>query len=554
MKKIGSLFLVLVLAFSILNIPVDAANKAQISYSTQRSKGTQYETTSTFTVGEKIYVPITFQGIPDVKVGGFACKIEYNSDALTFSSNTWTTVNDKDAVFYTHDKNGTVTLLWDTVSNGTVFDGTIFYVVFESKEDISEDTDLKFSIQVDDFYELSAAYPNILFEVESKTLTAQIVVEGIPQTVLEAMQQLKTISASQESLDCIVDAEMQWGSLTANQQKSFVKQYAQEYEWFSTARNRYNKAVEQAGVDAINQQVKDFKTTYAEVLALSTETVTLQNAEAVAATTKAYEILPTSVTTRLPQEIPKLLKDLGKRIEDLEEAKAEAEIFIKDYGACGDITEAMLTESFTTFEAQITEAMLMYDMLPEDAKPLVADLYGKLSALQKKCEEIIATNEELKAISDEVNAYQRKWLKVFTLNAGNVSLEDKTAIEMAISDYASLSKPAQEALSSKITMLKSLLERINSQRDDNSVQSGATDDSTVVQTQTKEKIVEKEVLVKITEYLSKAVPKVVWILLALFLTAILTLLFPLIMTLYYKKNKKKFQTIHGTNVGKGESI
>lgn len=555
-NKILSLFLVFVFSIMFLYLPVDAAGKAQISMTTVRSSGATYESTSTFTVGEKIYLPINVSGISNTKVGGFACEITYNSDVLAFSNDTWTTVSDEDAVFYKYDKNGTVTLLWDTVSAGTVFDGDVIYVVFESKEDISEDTDLKFTLTVEDFYELSNDYPNIPYEISAKTVNAKIVIESIPQNVVQAFQKLEVVKATQESLDNIVDAEMLWESLTNNQQKLFVKNYGEEYDWFSTARNRYNKAVNQASIDEINRQVEDFKTTYGAVLALTTETVTTRHADAVDAATKAYEILPTSVTTRLDQGIPQLLEDLGERIEELEEAKAEAETFISEYSETANITESMLESNYTAYSVMVDEAMMMYDILSEDAKSLVSELYEKLAALQKKSDEIAAANEALAVTRDEVNAYQQKWLKVFTLNAGNVSIADKTAIEMAIADYAKLSKPAQESLASRITMLKSLLSKIETSSEGSS--GGSTDGSATNngsegsgQTQVKETIVEKEVMVKITEYLNKNVPKTIWFLLILLAIAILTLLFPFIMTLRYKKYRAKFDAIQTLNRKEG---
>ncbi len=572
LNSVIAVLLLIVLSFTMLFTPVSAATVAQIQIRTVSSDGGTYTDKTAFTAGEKIYLPIKFSGIGDVGVQGFSCEITFNADALTFSESTFIAINDENAVFDKNVLDGTVYLIWDSTSKNTIFNGDTIFIVFETKE-LTEDADLSFTIKINDFYSSASGKPDISYNIVNQTVTASVAAHKIDEAVLTALKKLENITT--DSLADIVAAETAWNTLSEKQKQFLKNNYKNEYDWLSTARTRLNKAISQANIDAVNKLLNEFKTTHKTALELTSETVKAENKSAVSAALTAYKTLPTSVTTRLDQTIPTRLQDLLDKIEILEDSEKEAKSFEETYGYLTEVTDTMLETSFDVYSGFIDEAIMVYDLLPDEAKTAVSETYNKLLALKKKCDDIVANDEALAAIRNEVNAFQQKWLQVFTINTGNVTVYDKTAIELVIADYEkNLSEKAKESLASRIATFKSLLiaiEELESvedeepdtpfEPDDNSgtqsegntqqqpdnnpsIQQPQIQPSPEVLTEVKteiqvqEKLVEKEVLS--TKYLNKNISKTIWILLILLVASVLTLAFPAYMTIRYRKRRLAF--------------
>jgi len=571
LNSVIAVLLLIVLSFTVLFTPVSAATAAQIQIRTVGSEGGTYTDKTAFTVGEKIYLPIKFSGIGSVGVQGFSCEITFNADVLTFSESTFVAINDENAVFDKNVLDSTIYLIWDTTSKNIVFNSDAIFVVFETKE-LTEDADISFTIKINDFYSSESGKPDIAYNIVNQTVTASIAAHKIDEAVLAALKKLENITT--DSLADIVAAETAWNTLSEKQKQFLKTNHKNEYDWLNTARTRLNEAINQANIAAVNKLLNEFKTTHKTVLELTSETVKVENKSAVKAALTAYKTLPTSVTTRLDQTIPTRLQDLLDKIEILEDSEKEAKSFEESYGYLTELNDTMLETSFDAYSGFIDEAIMVYDLLPDEAKVAVSETYKKLQALKKKCDDIVAKDEALAAIRNEVNAFQQKWLQVFTVNTGNVTVYDKTAIELVIADYEkNLSEKAKESLASRIATFKSLLiaiEELESaedeesetpseqQPDDNSgTQSGGSaqqqpdNNSSIQQPQTQptpevltevkteiqvqEKIVEKEVLN--TKYLNKNISKTIWILLVLLVISVLTLVFPAYMTIRYRKRR-----------------
>lgn len=571
MKKICkglSVLFAAVMLLCLCVVPGQAASTAQISIRTAAASGGEYSNTTAFAAGEKLYLPIRFIGISDTYVRGFAATLTYNANALNFLEESFTGVQDDQADFYTKAQNGVISLTWDTDSKNTVFNGDVLFLVFEVKADLAGAATAPFTLSVTDFYAAGAGLPDIPYTVTTATVTAQLSPENISEETLAAFRKLETVTV--DSLNDIVAAETAWNALTAKQKETLLEKYPQEYNWLSTARNRYNQAVANAGAEEILRLVEEYKTTYAGVLALTEETVTIAHEDQVNKAKIAYEALPTSVTSRLDQAIPGLLEDLLARISALRDAEAEAQEFIETYSYLTGTTDAMLESQFDRYSVLIDESVMMAGLLSPDAQQIAADMITQLQALQAKCDAILAGNEQEAAIRAEINAFQQKWLYVFSRNAGNVSVYDKSAIEMVIDDYEQLSDAAKEGLAARMRTLQGLLnviEQLESSAEDSptvptipgdsgtsgntqppaenmgqgngagNTQSpgGNTDQGNGTQGQQPEA---ETVTVTKYQYLDKGISLAIKILLLLLLLAVLTLLIPLIMTLKYKQRCK----------------
>ena len=548
LNSVITVVLLLVISVTMLFTPVSAASSAQISIRTVSSQGGTYTDKTDFTVGDKIYLPIKFSGIGDTGVQGFSCEITFNKDALTFSDSTFAAVTDESAVFYKTAQGGTIYLMWDSTSKNTVFNGDVFFVIFETKE-VAANTELSFTIKVNDLYSSASGKPDIPYTISTGTVTATVVTETIDEAVLAAFRKLENITV--DSLADIVAAETAWNGLTEGQKQLLAKDYKNEYNWLSTARNRLNELLNQASIDEINKLVQEYQTTYKDVLNLTTETVKPENAAAINAALTAYKVLPTSVTTRLDKNIPSHLQALLDQLAALTDALEDAQEFEETYGYLTGLTDTMLESAFELYSGLIDESIMVHDLMSDAAKNIVTDTYNKLAALKQKCDEIAANDAAKAAIRAEVNAFQQKWLKVFTLNTGNVTVYDRTAIEMVLDDYNKLSAEAQESLASRMVSISGLLDVI---RELETVVDNPTDDppvNVVVENpdpEIQEVVVEKEVAVTNTRYLNKDVPKTIWLLFILLAVAVLSLAFPLVMTIRYKKRLATLSALESIEV------
>ena len=104
MKKICNsviaLLLLLMLSFTMIFIPANAASGAQIQIKTLGSENGTYKEKNVFEAGEKIYFVIRFSNINEISVQGFSCEIGFDNSTLNLSENTFTAISDENAYFY----------------------------------------------------------------------------------------------------------------------------------------------------------------------------------------------------------------------------------------------------------------------------------------------------------------------------------------------------------------------------------------------------------------------------------------------------------------------
>lgn len=541
-KRIASLvacLLSVLLASALIFIPASALAFASVTIKTYKIQDGSFVNTNSFKQGEKIYLPISFTGVQATPVKGFSCEVRYDSEKLDFEENAFDSTADKNSVLYANADAGVVYVLWDTTSDDTIFNNDTVFLSFNVKENANAES-VGFGMTVKELY--STGNQDIGLNNASSSVSAEIASQSIPQETLDAIRKLENITVN--SLDDITNAETAWNSLDKNQKTFFKSNYAKEYNWLETAKSRYNKALNSAQISEIENILNKYKSDYSDVFSMTEETVKLIDKDLINAAKTAYSALPSTVTTRLDKDLSNHFERLLEAIDAIEEANKAAEDYKNSYGYLKNVTKSQIEELPELYGGYVDEAIMVYDLLPERAKDMVKELYNEILKKQKIYDDIIAGNKEKEAIRAEINDFQQKWLKVFILNAGNVTVHDKTAIEMAIADFKKLSKGAQESFGSRITSLSGLLDVI-SELEEQSPDSDGTDDSDNIansdsdsdsEPEVKETIIEKLVKTVSLKYLNKDISKTIKILFALLGISVLSLLFPLIMTLKYKKS------------------
>ena len=344
---------------------------------------------------------------------------------------------------------------WDTNSNNTVFNGSVYYLRFEAIDGLTADANTQFTLQVDELFASANGFPYIPFTITQNSVSASIVLQDISSTALALFNKLETVTV--DSLQDITDAMDAYNALTTAQKKYLQSAYSDQYNWLSTAYERYYAAVEAATAQEVQAIIDNFQKTFGELLRRPLEQVTLQDADAVDNLAKTYAALPGTVTSRLGNDVEKKVKELQEWILTLTDAQAEAEYFRKSYETYYNMTDTEINIGYDNYYPYVDEAMMIYDSYDDATKSLLSEEYKKLSAVAEKMNALLAADEKESALREQVAAFQQKWLRCFTLNTGNVSIGDKTALEMCIADFNKLKADVKERLQPRISTFENLL-------------------------------------------------------------------------------------------------
>lgn len=179
-------------------------------------------------------------------------------------------------------------------------------------------------------------------------------------------------------------------------------------------------------------EVTTYQTLYAGVLALTTNTVTLNDQDAVASALASYDLLSIDAQNALLAE-KALLDSLWVEIELLEDIEIASQTVI-------------LAEN-TFSQTDHDDALILVNLLP--AGTTKTDLLNRLNAVQ--------------SVINEVSTFLSNHASALALNVLTVEVTDKPAVEAALASYALLSADAKDLLLSEKAHLDSLLAEINSQ-------------------------------------------------------------------------------------------
>ena len=223
-----------------------------------------------------------------------------------------------------------------------------------------------------------------------------------------------------------------------------------------------------AGIQAIEKEVQKFLSDNAAALAMSPNQLTLANQAAIEKLAKEYESMSSQAKVRITTQQKELIQALKERMEQLleeaqaiEDAKAEAEDYKKNYALLWTVQPEHIEENFDTLPTLISEAISIHDdLLSEYAQALLKPERAHLETLQKEVDRLIANNAEEQEILAAVKAFQERWLSLLGLNMDTVAITDSRALELMIADIDAQPKNVQARLASRRQNAVNLLETI----------------------------------------------------------------------------------------------
>lgn len=460
MKKILSIFLALCFVFFAFGGMVSHAS-ATASFSLKTTKyinGTNTEVSSASPLDT-----VTLQLVcntPVQNVAGLSVTVYYDSNLLAFRERSETChIVDAKAGFTSHavagtaDKKAHVNVVWDTTAEVTEVSGPVFSLVFDVLGGAQSGI-AAFSVTVNSMF-LSDRNQTAVSTaaVPPKSLN----IGALDLAPFEALAQ--GIRYDDATLQNIVAAETAFRALSSVQASAFVEAYPELYKVFSTARSTYNRLAQQAAQDAILSESKKFISDFADLWDLSTDSAALIDMEArILQAQTTYGALSDAAKSRIAAVYPQKLKTLLEKIDDFRSDIEEARDFREgEFALLWNLDSSLLSDVYTELFTMVDNAKIAYNGLSNYAKSLVVTQYEKLQNIEDLIAQYMQKDKETAALQEKTNAFMQKWSQVFVLNAANVKLEDKSAIEMAIKDSETLEPAVQTALASRIRNLQKLL-------------------------------------------------------------------------------------------------
>ena len=207
--------------------------------------------------------------------------------------------------------------------------------------------------------------------------------------------------------------------------------------------------------EAVASEVADYLMDYAYELALTVESVEINDRAIVEEGLAAYDLLSPEAETGLTTE-KTLLDSLLVEIERQEAVELEVETFTTDHA----IVLALTTSTVVIGDQAIIDSALdAYDLLSIDAKLELSDEKALLDSLENEIRVIPLTIELEVAIFITDHAY------ALALTVETVQISNKSYVEVALAAYDNLSVAVQAELTTEKALLDSLIEEIERQEE-----------------------------------------------------------------------------------------
>ncbi len=484
-----------------------------------------------FRAGQTAYIPISLSSTRTAK--GFAFTLEYDKELLEFlpgSSISLITDHADGLSAYTTDAGAIV--LWEA-GTAIMLSGEVYYAAFRVK-DTAESTQTTVTLRVTQLFDTDL--DDISVGYTGNQVSIGILLETLSPDELAPFQKLSTITYP-DSLADIEAADATFGDFTAAKQQLLQKSHPQVYLYYTTAKNRYNRLVDEAAEQAVLDELAAFADAHKEVLALTPETVQLSNSDAVMAAKKAVENENGAFSKRAEVLLNKtygdLIDSLLEVIDEQQYINSEIAKYVEAYSNLFELDEKTVQLDLDSYEEMLADAISVYEGKPDAVKNALKAQYDAMVKMKAYCAEQIALRDASDALAKEVSAFQAQWLDVLLLNTATVSEGDETAIRMALAAYGSLSEEAKAQLEPKVKNLESLLLLIEGMKN----QSGGNSGGTNGQTQTV--VVEKDKLVDKIVYMTKTNPVFLIVLIVLLVLSLASFALPFVLTVYGKKKHKK---------------
>ena len=559
-NRIISLVLTVFLVSAVLfgTVSVTAASDAVLSVGAIKGS----TEISSVSPGEKLTVSVSVQN--SKAISSLQFKISYDPALFTFAENSVDClISDVDGVAQSagNTQTGTVTVIWDTTASNTVLNGKIFNLLFTA-ETVGSNANGTFKITSAAFYDSS----NQKITSDISTASVNVAVNAITFTEeeLEAYRKLESITYPDSKAD--IDAAKAIFTGYSNEKiKAFFNSYPDLYEYYRTASTRYYIAQENAGYAEIDKAIAAFQEKYARILAIPDGKVTLSDKTEVTAANDELGAMSDAVLARMDNSVKEKIKSLVSEIRQLEKdaskyskAVQEYEEFKKNFKTVLEADENDIAGNYEEFGALVVEAIASFDLMSDIAQELGQSERAYLSELMGYVNKYTAEDEAEQALLEKQQEFLKKHATVLAITQRNVTVYDKTAIEIAIADIDAQPEALREKLAMRRSLLQKLLDKIATMEVPSSDSNGTatiitkptnttssttttggnsgTTANSAVKTETN-----GDSTNTVTKTVISEVPQIILILCIILAVSVLMLVFPAILAWQYLKQKKYMQ-------------
>lgn len=559
-NRIISLVLTVFLVSAVLfgTVSVTAASDAVLSVGAIKGS----TEISSVSPGEKLTVSVSVQN--SKAISSLQFKISYDPALFTFAENSVDClISDVDGVAQSagNTQTGTVTVIWDTTASNTVLNGKIFNLLFTA-ETVGSNANGTFKITSAAFYDSS----NQKITSDISTASVNVAVNAITFTEeeLEAYRKLETITYPDSKAD--IDAAKAIFTGYSNEKiKAFFNSYPDLYEYYRTASTRYYIAQENAGYAEIDKAIAAFQEKYARILAIPDGKVTLSDKTEVTAANDELGEMSDAVLARMDNSVKEKIKSLVSEIRQLEKdaskyskAVQEYEEFKENFKTVLEADENDIAGNYEEFGALVVEAIASFDLMSDIAQELGQSERAYLSELMGYVNKYTAEDEAEQALLEKQQEFLKKHATVLAITQRNVTVYDKTAIEIAIADIDAQPEALREKLAMRRSLLQKLLDKIATMEVPSSDSNGTatiitkptnttssttttggnsgTTANSAVKTETN-----GDSTNTVTKTVISEVPQIILILCIILAVSVLMLVFPAILAWQYLKQKKYMQ-------------
>lgn len=438
--------------------------------------------------GESFTIPIRISSEDEsnIELGGLVFSLYYSPDCLTYSEGSeQSLVNSamKDALVYHNASKNKITFAWTSTDAVKVKnDNVLFNATFSVLHTAGAEADVKLVIEQAYTYDNNDGVEIYDLNVETKEILVDIVVSSEDSSVKQVedlIAAIGTVSYSQESLNKILAAASAYAILTEPQKKQ-----VSNYTVLSEAMVEYERLRIVAEDSEISAEISAYMSKHITALALTTDTVTLEDEERVNAAIQAFdEELSVDAQSRIYSE-RRELKNVLAQIEQLKKDEAakeaaaarEAQLrkkaqeyaaaFRADYATFLTLkVEDLVAEHYTGLNAAVAQLNMLIGLNPyveeylKAEKIIITSLYEAVQDLMNAGD--TSTEEGISNAQMSADNFRTNFAYVLSLTPDTVTADDLVELRVAEAMYYELDAETQGLLTEEFAIITELLSVID---------------------------------------------------------------------------------------------
>ncbi len=466
-KRVSSLLLLVMLCSAFAVFPTFAAGKSA-TFSLTDADGVKK--------GQTITVSVEASDVTQgTQVSGMTFRLEYPSSALAYvEGSSQMAYQNVPAPIVGNTTAGLLIVTWDTTSSISLQNGKVLDLNFTVKEGFTSPEEIKLTVQA--CYNLTVTsgwkIENISTNVEKNGIvTSDVLVDDIVQKLIEDIDNIGTVDASdacKQKLDALYNTYLGLKQAQKNQ--------VTNYNELIQAIKKYEQLVAQESTDPVLSQAAQYRSDYAEALALRMSTIKHTDVEALEKALKAMEELPTNVQLELLRE-KYMLRNLLEKAKELQNAEderlayeellAQADQLVNEfkngiYKWVLELTPETVKISDETGVNTAYEELLNMEIINDIAFARLAPELKLLESLRAKIKELKdAEDPEGAEVREIAEAFREKFAYLLGMNPEDLSYEDKLDVYLAYELANSYDASVQEELAKEIEHLSLLKDAVD---------------------------------------------------------------------------------------------